>query len=122
MILSRVLSVLSAMCLVAAFTAATVLSPTESLALFIAERNHPLLVVMKGIIQSRSDWLWQWVVVPVLERPVWLVPVALGLVLLGAVVTLGSRKGCRSSTASGVEAGVGRRQTRRIDRAVAMTR
>ena len=92
MILSRILSVLSAVCLVAGFTAATVLSPTEPLAIWIAEHDHALLVGMQTVIQTHSSWLWRWVVVPVLERPVWLVPVALGLVSLGAVVTLGSRK------------------------------
>jgi len=93
LILSRILSVLAAVCLVAAFTAATVLSPTESLATWIAEHDHALLVGMQGIIQGHSNWLWHWVVVPVLERPVWLLPVMFGMVFLGVVVTLGSRKG-----------------------------
>jgi hypothetical protein len=37
-------------------------------------------------------WLWQDVMIPVLQRPAWLMPTSLGLVLLGCAVTIGSRK------------------------------
>lgn len=92
MILSRILSVLSAVCLVTGFTAATLVSPTEPLATWIAEHDHALLLGMQSVVQTHSSWLWHWVVLPVMARPVWLLPVGFGLLCLGAVVTLGSRK------------------------------
>lgn len=93
MILSRVLAVLSAACLVGAFTLATVLTPFESLAELIADWDHPTLVWLKhAAVTHLPGWVWEEVIVPILLRPAWLVPTALGLLLLGFSLTLGSRK------------------------------
>ena len=44
--------------------------------------------VRKGI----PDWLWLNLVVPMLVRPVWLLPVAMGIVTGGVAVTLATRR------------------------------
>lgn len=98
MILTRALAVLSAASLVGAFTLATVLTPFESLAELLADWDHPWLVWLKGASEAHLPrWLWQDVMIPILLRPAWLLPTALGLVLLGFTVTIGSRKGVARS-------------------------
>jgi len=91
-ILSRVLSVIAAAGLVAAFAFALILSPTMPLAVAIAGQNHTLLVNLDLWFEAHARWAWLWVVQPVLLRPVWLVPLGIGLVSLGAVLTFARRK------------------------------
>ncbi len=89
---------LSATSLVGAFTLATVLTPFESLAEVLADWDHPWLVWLKDLSEAHLPrWLWQDVMVPILLRPAWLLPTAVGLVLLGFAVTIGSRKSVASS-------------------------
>ncbi len=93
MILARILAVLSATSLVGAFTLATVLTPYELLAEVLADWDHPWLVSLHDFAgASLPAWLWQDVMIPILMRPAWLLPTALGLLLLGGAVTAGSRK------------------------------
>ncbi len=93
MILTRCLAVLSAICLVGAFTLATVLTPFESLAELLADWDHAWLVWLKTASESHlPGWLWQGMMIPILLRPAWLLPTALGLIMLGFAVTIGSRK------------------------------
>ncbi len=92
MILSRVFSVLAAICLVGAFSLALILSPTEPLASWLGTNDHDLLLSVYNWTTVHTPALTHYVLVPVLGRPVWLVPACLGLVFLGIVVTLGSRK------------------------------
>jgi hypothetical protein len=91
--LARVLAVASAVCLVAAFTMATLLPPLTSLAEALADFDQPGLDWLKTTVQGHlSDGVWQSVFVPMLMRPDWLLLASLGVVFAGAAVTLGSRK------------------------------
>ncbi len=93
MILSRIMAVLSAICFVAAFSVATIMPPTTSLAELIADLDHPTLVWLKDASEAyMPGWAWRDMEIPMLLRPAWLLPTGLGLVLLGFAVTLGSRK------------------------------
>jgi len=91
-ILQRVLSVLAAICLVGAFSLALIVSPTEPLTLWLGTNDHELLLSLYNWTTVHAPPLVHYVLVPILGRPVWLVPGCLGLVFLGLVVTLGSRK------------------------------
>jgi hypothetical protein len=91
---ARVLAVLAAICLVGAFALATLLPPTLGLGELVAMENQSLLVAAQDLIRGRiSEWAWGQLAMPLLMRPTWLVPACAGLVLAGASITLGSRKG-----------------------------
>jgi hypothetical protein len=93
MILSRVMAVLAAILLVGAFALATVLPAGISLVEVLADTDHPALVWMKNFSALHlPGWVWDSVEVPLLVRPVWLLPAALGMIAVGCSITLGSRK------------------------------
>lgn len=55
----------------------------ESLGAVIFSLAPPLLNTMQaGVQRNLSPWLWDDVMVPVLEQPVWLLPALLGAALL----------------------------------------
>ena len=91
---SRILAVLAAAFLVVAFALATMLPPDLPLGQALAMVNHGWLVSFQDAIRiNLSEWAWLNMVVPLLVRPVWLAPLALGLVAGGASLTLSSRRG-----------------------------
>lgn len=91
---ARLLWVLAAICLVASFTLALLLPPSLPLAELIARMDHGALVRLQEFVRAHfSDWAWTGLVLPLLTRPDWLVPLALGIVLAGMAVSLGSRSG-----------------------------
>ncbi len=93
MILHRVLAVLAAASLVAAFALATLLPPQLSLANLIAMMDSRLLYdVHEFAVAEGVDWVWPHLLMPLLLRPCWLVPICLGLVLAGGAMTVASRK------------------------------
>jgi hypothetical protein len=49
--------------------------------------------MLKGV----SQWVWANLVVPVLLRPVWILPITLGMVTAGLAVTLSNRRGSANS-------------------------
>ncbi len=94
MIAIRTLTVLAAICLVGAFTLGTVMPPLTSLAELIANADHSALVWAKDFAdQSLPRWLWLDMVVPVLLRPCWMLPLAGGVVFLGLSLTLRNSRG-----------------------------
>ncbi len=98
MILPRVFSVLAAASLVAAFALATLLPPPITLAQSIALVDARLLYDAHEIVVAYgAGWLWGHVLMPLLLRPVWLLPICLGLVFAGGALTLNSRKGVTRS-------------------------
>jgi hypothetical protein len=91
---ARVLWVLAAMFLVASFTLALLLPPTMTLSSLIARVDHTALVRMQDFVRANvSDWAWTAVVVPMLARPDWLVPLAFGIVFAGLALSVGSGSG-----------------------------
>ena len=96
--LARLLAVLSAVCIVAAVTIATVEPATLSLGQLITLADHSLLASLQEFVHGHvSDWAWLHIVLPVLQRPAWLLPVAVGIVAAGLAATLSSRQGAPRS-------------------------
>ena len=89
---ARVFAILAAVLLVGAFALATLVAPDLSLgAALFTLGDHALQSVHDGISAHLGSWAWSSVAVPLLLRPVWLVPAGLGLVCAGAALTLTSR-------------------------------
>ncbi|MGH7210326.1 MAG: hypothetical protein ACREF1_02545 [Acetobacteraceae bacterium] len=88
----RVFAILAAVLLVGAFALATLMAPDLSLgaALFLVS-DHALRAAHDGISAHLGSWAWSGVAVPLLLRPVWLIPAGLGLVCTGAALTLATR-------------------------------
>jgi hypothetical protein len=91
--LARILAVLSALLLVAAFALAVLLPPELWLGQAISMVDHDWLVNLQDAVRGVSEWSWQWLVLPLLMRPAWLLPAGTGLICAGAAVTLSSRRG-----------------------------
>lgn len=95
--MARVLAVLAAVMLVGAFALATLPASDMSLgdaALLVDDRL--LDFAQAGIEQHLAPWMWQRIMVPLLMRPVWMVPAALGLLLAGGAATLANSRAHRS--------------------------
>lgn len=84
---SRIFAVFAAGLLVAAFALATLAPDGLNLAEGIASLDHDWLVWLS---QNTGGWIWQWVVRPLLVRPVWLLPAAFGVICGGAALTFSS--------------------------------
>lgn len=92
-IVVRVLAILAAICVVASFSLALLLPPTLSLAGVIARLDHIFLVGLQDAVKGTfGDWMWAKVAMPVLTRPGWLLPLALGIVFGGVAVSLATRR------------------------------
>jgi hypothetical protein len=88
-VLVRVLAVLAATALVGAFALATMLPPLTSVAELVALLDNRTLLALPEAVRGHTPaWVWDWVVLPVLMRPVWLLPMAFGVVLGGLAITL----------------------------------
>ena len=94
MIAQRVLAVLSAILLVGAVALAMLGPPDVPLGQTIFMIDHDLMEVMHQVV---GTWLWNSVMVPLLLRPAWLVPAALGLVCGGVSLSLSTRKSASRS-------------------------
>ncbi|MDE2582428.1 MAG: hypothetical protein KGL52_12410 [Rhodospirillales bacterium] len=106
MILSRTLAVLAALLLVGAVALAMLVPPELSLGQALFLLNHQLPRTLQGGIRAHlSDWMWQDVALPLLLRPVWLIPASIGLICGGASLTLGSRAGPGPRRRSGTPRG-----------------
>ena len=98
MIAARILAVISAMCFVLAFTLALMLAPDTTLGQAVSTVHlHWLAAIQDVARKSVSEWAWMNVALPVLMRPVWLLPTGLGLVVAGAAVTMATRRGATRS-------------------------
>lgn len=97
MIATRILAVLAAAFLVAAFAVATIWPPDMSLAALIGMVDTTWLPAAQSFVtHALSPWFWDQIAVPVLQRPGWLVPTAIGLVLFGGAVSLSGPRGSRT--------------------------
>ena len=93
-IAARVCAVFAAAWLVAAFALASLFPPELRLGQLISLADYSLLVGLQDLVRGHlSPWLWSYVCVPLLLRPAWFVPAALGIVSVGLAVTLNSRAG-----------------------------
>jgi hypothetical protein len=91
--LMRILAICGAALLIAALAIATLASPDLSLGQAAFELDAPLLnATQAGVQRHLAPWVWSDAVVPLLLRPAWLIPAALGIILCGVAVTLASRR------------------------------
>lgn len=93
MTLQRILAILSAILLVGAVALATLGPPSVPLGQVLLMLDHDLTETLRtGIEQHFAAWIWSDVALPLLVRPAWLVPAALGLVCAGAAFSVAGRK------------------------------
>lgn len=98
MIAQRILAVLAAVLLVGAVALAMLGPPAVPL-------GQALLMIDRDVTEALhrftgtylSTWLWDHMVVPLLVRPAWLVPAALGLLCGGLALSLPTRKATQRS-------------------------
>jgi len=97
-IVQRVLAVLSAVLLVSAVAVATLGAEPMTLGQAIGMYDNELVSTLQGWAERHiGTWVWSDVEVPLLVRPAWLLPAALGLICLGISLTLGTRKSAHRS-------------------------
>lgn len=88
MMAAKLFAALGALCLVASFAVASLMRPWATLAELFAVLDHRMVLVWDRAEHSSAvTWLWLHVVMPLMQRPAWLVPTALGLVFVGAATT-----------------------------------
>jgi hypothetical protein len=91
--LQRILAVISAVLLVGAVALATLGPPSVPLGGLLLMLDHDLTEGLRsGIEQHVAAWIWSDFVMPLLVRPAWLVPAALGLICAGAAFSVPARK------------------------------
>jgi hypothetical protein len=94
----RVLAVLAAALLVGAVALAMLGPPGVPLGQVMFMIDHDLMDAVHRFVGTHlATWLWDYVVVPLMLRPAWLVPAALGLICGGASLSLSSRNSTRRS-------------------------
>ncbi len=89
MIAVRILSVLAAGLLVGAFAIATILSYDLSLGELVTMVDQGFVAWTRDATAAHLPaWVWQDLLVPLLTRPAWLLPAAVGLICGGAAATV----------------------------------
>jgi hypothetical protein len=88
---SKVLAIAAAILLVGAFALATLGPVNMTLGQLLVGADIDIVRFLHdGIRAAHVPWLWDHVVLPMLVRPAWLLPAALGLVCVGVAATFGS--------------------------------
>jgi hypothetical protein len=96
-IAARILSVLSAAFLVLAFAIAAFWPPDTPLRDLLDMIDSSWVPALQVLIEKGvSSWLWTTIVIPVLERPGWLPPTAIGLIFFGSAVNFSGPRGSRT--------------------------
>jgi hypothetical protein len=94
----RILAILSAVLLVGAVALAMLGPPGVPLGQVMFMIDHDMMDVVHRFVGTHlATWLWDYVIVPLMLRPAWLVPAAVGLLLGGASLSLSTRKSTRRS-------------------------
>lgn len=98
MIGQRILAIAAAVFFVLAVALAVLEPPTMPLGQLLYTADHTMLRSLEAWIdQHSSHWIWSWGFVPMLVRPVWLLPAALGIICAGLSMTLASRHAARNA-------------------------
>jgi hypothetical protein len=97
-IAQRVLAIVSAALLVGAVALAMLGPPQVPLGQLLFMVDHDLMEGVHRFVGSHlASWLWDYMLVPVLVRPAWLVPAAIGLICGGVSLSLSTRKSTHRS-------------------------
>jgi hypothetical protein len=87
----RIFAVLAAVALVGAFALAVCYPPDMSLRRLLLQANGTLFGGMEDWVQAHwGEWAWRRMAQPILVRPTWLMPLAVGVVMAGLALTFGS--------------------------------
>ena len=98
MITQRILAILSAVLLVGAVATAMLGSPGMSLGQLLYTLDYEMVEATRRFTSTHlATWLWDWLVVPLMLRPAWLMPAALGLLFGGLALSLSTRKSAQES-------------------------
>lgn len=93
MIASRALAIVAAVFFIIAVALATFGSESISLGQALYLLDHDVLDKLPAwSSRTFGDWVWVSVVRPLLVRPAWLIPAALGLIAGGLSVSFSNRK------------------------------
>ena len=93
MIAQRIFAVLAAALLVGAVALAMLGPPEVPLGQMVFMIDHDLMNAMRsGIEKHLPSWIWGYLIGPLMVRPAWMVPAALGLICGGMALTLSNRK------------------------------
>ena len=96
--MQRILAVLSAMLLVGAVALAMLGPPEVPLGQMLFLIDHDLMDAVHRFIGTHlAAWLWDYLILPVMLRPAWLVPAGLGLICGGMSLSLSTRKSAHRS-------------------------
>ena len=88
---AKILAVIAAVLLVGSVALATLGPPEMSLGDAITWMDQKSLAKIGAFIRTNpSAWLWRGPVMAVIERPIWLLPAALGLICAGGAATAAS--------------------------------
>ena len=99
---SRVLTVLAAMCLVAAFALAILIPPLMPLGQVMLDADRDALSALQHAVSTRlAPAVWSGVVFPCLERPSWLLPMMFGIVFGGLAASFRPRRAPQKRRRSG---------------------
>jgi hypothetical protein len=97
-IAQRILAVSAAVLLVGAVALAMLGPPGVPLGQVLFMINHDLVEAVHTFVGTHlAMWLWDYLIVPVMIRPAWLVPAGLGLICGGVSLSLSTRKSARRS-------------------------
>ena len=88
--LSRVFVVIAAALFVLSAALASVVGPMMPLNEGIRQVDMSVLLWLND---HASEWVKQWLLLPFMVRPVWLLPVSLGVVALGVAASVNSVRG-----------------------------
>ena len=92
-LLLRVLAILAALCLLGALGVAVFYPPRLALGRLLGQIDHQALVTLQEWVRDNlGEWTWRALVVPLLVRPAWLLPLMLGIILAGLTLTIGLRR------------------------------
>ncbi len=91
MMVARVLAVLAAVMLVGAVAVGTLAPQDVSLGEALSSLDHLKMNAVEAWIRGHlSAWLWEHPLRALMDRPIWLVPAAVGLLLAGGAMTAAS--------------------------------
>lgn len=82
---ARVFAVLAALFLVAAVAIGALTAPGLTLGKGLLMLDHETTNWMR---QNSPAWLWNWVEVPLMIRPLWLIPASIGVICAGMATSL----------------------------------
>ncbi len=91
MMLARVFAVLAAVMLVGAVAAGTLAPQDFSLGEALASLDHLRLTAVELWVRAHlTPWIWDHPLRALMDRPIWLVPAAVGLLFAGGAMTAAS--------------------------------